>query len=374
VKLSLLCTCLALVLALAVHPPALQAQAEPSVYDDIWGLAQWYEGDVGSPVQGVQFRGRFQYEYAVVSDDDVTYDEWNVRRLRLGVRSQLFDGLTVHVEGEFNPQERDPFFLRLTDARVAWSSTPVLVLTLGKQSAPFMNEGATSSKELLTIDRSNLANNMWFTQEYMPGFTVSGAAANWVYHGGVYSAGSFNRGFGEFDGSAYLLLGLGYDFSEAIGMREALVTGNYVYQDPDPANTFTRPLEHITSLNFGLEDVRWGVRGDVTAAQGYLGQSNLWGTMIMPFVNVTSSFQLVGRHTYVDSEDPNGVRLNRYEKSLISGRGNRYNEVYLGANYYFYGHNLKLQGGVQFGDLKDDANDGGEYSGVAATMGLRVGW
>ena len=46
----------------------------------------------------------------------------------------------------------------------------------------------------------------------------------------------------------------------------------------------------------------------------------------------------------------------------------------LGANYYFYGHKLKLQTGVQFADMNDRANDGGEYSGVSWTTGLRVGW
>ena len=56
------------------------------------------------------------------------------------------------------------------------------------------------------------------------------------------------------------------------------------------------------------------------------------------------------------------------------GRGDEYKELYLGANYYFYGHRLKLQTGVQFADMNDRANDGGAYSGVAWTTGLRVGW
>ena len=48
------------------------------------------------------------------------------------------------------------------------------MITVGKHSVPFTQEGATSSRELLTIDRSNLANNIWFGQEYMPGVSVSG--------------------------------------------------------------------------------------------------------------------------------------------------------------------------------------------------------
>jgi hypothetical protein len=34
--------------------------------------------------------------------------------------------------------------------------------------------------------------------------------------------------------------------------------------------------------------------------------------MAMPFVNVTGKLQVVGRYTFVESEDPNGVRLATY--------------------------------------------------------------
>jgi phosphate-selective porin OprO/OprP len=82
----------------------------------------------------------------------------------------------------------------------------------------------------------------------------------------------------------------------------------------------------------------------------------------------------VARYTYLDSEAPNGIRPAGYEARVAPGRGDEYNELYLGANYYFYGHRLKVQTGVQWADMKDSANDGGEYSGVSWTTGLRVGW
>ena len=350
-----------------------QATAQ-SVYDDIWKLAEWYRSEQNEVVQSVLFSGRFQYEFAAVDADQGTHQEWNVRRMRLGVKSEWFGQFTVHVEAGFNPQERDPFYRRLTEANVEWEASDVFALKLGKQGVAFTTDGSTSSKELLTIDRSNLANNMWFPDEYIPGVSAFGARSNWVYHLGVYTGGGVNRWFGEFDGSAFGLLSIGYDFSEALGVEDALLRGNYVYQDPDPNNTFTRQLQHITSLNFRFEDVRWGFRVDFSAASGYLGQSDLWGVMTMPFFNLTSRFQVVGRHTYLSSESANGVRLARYENRVTDGRGDRYNEFYVGVNYYFYGHKLKLQSGLQFADMKDSAADGGAYSGVAWTTGLRVSW
>ncbi len=343
-------------------------------YDDIWKFAEWYHNDQNEAVQSVLFSGRFQYEFAAVDADQGTHHEWNVRRVRLGVKSELFHEFTVHVEVGLNPQERDPFYKRLTDAYVEWEASDVFALKVGKQGVAFTTDGSTSSKELLTIDRSNLANNMWFPDEYIPGVSASGGRSNWAYHLGVYTGGGVNGEFGEFDGSAFGLLSLSYDFSEALGVEDALLRGNYVYQDPDPNNTFTRQLQHIGSVNFGFEADPWGFRVDLSAASGYLGQSDLWGVMAMPFFNLTSRFQVVGRYTYLSSRDDNGVRLARYENQVTAGRGDRYNEFYIGVNYYFYGHKLKLQSGLQFADMNDSAEDGGAYAGVASTTGLRVSW
>ena len=347
---------------------------EPSTYDKIWKFAEWYKNDSNPVVQRVLFSGRYQHEYAAIDADEGDLGEWNVRRMRLGPRVTLFRTFTLHGEVELNPQEADPFYVRFTDLYLQWSKKGTFVLTVGKHGAPFTMDGSTSSKELLAIDRSNLTNNIWFPQEYIPGVSVSGRLAPWVYRAGVYSSGEANREFGEFNGGVFTLGLLGYDFAQPLGVKEALLAGNYVYQHPAPENTFTRQLEHIVSVNFKFEADTWGMRTDVSAASGYLGQSGLWGLMAMPFVNATGKLQFIGRYTFLDSADRNGVRLATYESRLVPGRGDRYNELYLGANYYFYGHKLKLQSGVQFADMNDRANDGGAYSGVSWTTGVRVGW
>jgi len=351
-----------------------QPPKEPSDYDRIWKFAEWHKNEENPVVQNVLFSGRFQYEYGNVDADQGSHHEWNIRRLRLGAKSKLFREYTLHVEADFNPQETDPFYVRLTDAYLQWSKSGSLKLTFGKHGVPFTMDGATSSKELLTIDRSNLANNMWFPQEYMPGVSAAGKLSNWVYHLGVYSAGEANRELGEFNGGVFTLTSIGYDFADELGTEAAELTANYVYQNPDRANTFTRQLQHMVSVHFDLEDGAWGLRTDLSSGQGYLGQSDLWGVMIMPFVNATDKLQFVGRHTYLKSENPNGIRLATYENRVVAGRGDRYNEGYIGANYYFYGHKLKLQSGLQFADMKDRATGSGTYSGVSFTSGLRVSW
>lgn len=370
---------LVLLVLLIGLPASAGAQAqpgkEPSAYDTVWGrFTEWYEDDTNPVVQRVLLSGRFHYEFATVDADEGKNDEWNIRRLRIGPRITLFRRFTFHSEVELDPQRHDPFYVRFTDLYLQWTKSPRIVVTVGKQSAPFTVDGTTSSRDLLTIDRSNLANNIWFPQEYLPGISLSGRRNAWVYRGGLYSAGEMNREFGEFSGGAVTLGVLGYDFAPKLGVREALLAGNYVYQNPDPDNTLTRQLQHVGSINFRFEDTKWGARADLSMASGYLGQSDMWAFQGMPFFNITGKFQVVGRYTVIESEDPNGIRLATYESRVVTGNGDEYQEIYVGVNYYFYGHRLKLQSGLQYADMNDLANDGGEYSGTAWTTGLRVGW
>jgi phosphate-selective porin OprO and OprP len=361
-------------LAAAVQPAATPPVPYESPYDRIWKFTELYSDATNPAVQRVLLSGRFHYDLAALHADQGDHREANVRRFRIGPRVTLFHKLTLHSEVELDLEQHDPVYARFTDFNVQWIHNGRLSLTVGKQSAPFTMDGATSSRELLTIDRSNLANNIWFPQEYLPGVSVSGRSAPWTYRVGVYSAGEANREFGEFNGGVATLGLLGYDFARSLGAKEAVLSGSYVHQHPDRANTFTRQLAHIGSINFRLEAGRWGARTEVSAASGYLGQSDLWAFVAMPFFNVTDQVQVVGRYTVIDSEDVNGIRPAAYESRLVPGRGNRYNEFYAGANYYFYGHRLKLQSGVQFADMQDRAGDGGAYSGVSWTTGLRVGW
>ena len=119
----------------------------------------------------------------------------------LGGRATIFKSILLHGEVELNPQESNPTYVRLTDMYLQWTGSPRAIVQIGKQSVPFTIDGATSSKELLTIDRNNIANNLWFPQEYIPGVSLSGKRGVTNYRVGLYSAGTANKQFGEFNGS-----------------------------------------------------------------------------------------------------------------------------------------------------------------------------
>jgi phosphate-selective porin OprO/OprP len=123
-----------------------------------------------------------------------------------------------------------------------------------------------------------------------------------------------------------------------------------------------------------LEEEKWGVRTDLSAAAGYETASDVWGATLLPFYNISKHFQVVTRYTFLRSIDPNGLRLARYENQVVNGRGDEYQEIYFGLNWYLYGHKLKLQTGVDYAHMADRANDGGAYNGWGWTTGLRISW
>jgi hypothetical protein len=132
--------------ALLFWPSICWAQAsnvdkQSSMYDRIWEFAEWYKNEKNHVIQNVLFSGRFQYEYENVNANQGSHHEWNVRRLRLGAKTQWFRQLTLHGEVELNPQETSPFYVRLTDMYLQWSKSGQLKLQSALQFAD-MNDRA----------------------------------------------------------------------------------------------------------------------------------------------------------------------------------------------------------------------------------------
>ncbi len=339
----------------------------------VWSAVTVHKGAEGDVLNEFRIVGRLHLDHYVLDSEVGDASDLAVRRARVGARARLFKTLDAHVEAELD-LEGGPMFSRLTDAYVAWRFSDAARLTAGKQSVKFTLDGATSSNELLTIDRSNVANNFWFTDEYAPGISLSGRSGNWSYISGIYSGGRRNRGLGEFDAGYFWLGSVGYDFARKLGVKRAMLRADYVYNEPDPGSDFTRPFDHIGALILVVEAARWGFSGDLVAADGFPGQSDGIGATALPWLNITDRLQVVGRYTFLKSKDRNGLRLARYENVATRGRGDLYHELYGGLNYYIYGHRLKAQTGLSWANMRDRANDGGAYDGWTWTSALRLSW
>lgn len=358
----------------------VQPAPEKSIYEKIWGLAVLYKNDDAPFLQELSLVGRQQNEWYYFDADQGQDDDWINRRTRIGLKAKLLGTITAHVETDLDLQDHDPIYNKLTDAYLRWSPSKEFNLTVGKHGVKFTHDGSTSSTQLITIDRSNIANNFWFPEEYIPGVSVNGELGNWLYNVGYFTSGEASPEFGDFNAGSFGLVSVGYNFADALNVDKAILRLDYVYQDEHPGNTrgtpnpFTRNHEQVASLNFMYENGPWGLGTDLVGSKGYRGQPDLFGLQIMPSYYLADGWQLVLRYTYIDSDGNNGIRLARYENQIVTGRGDEYNEIYFGVNKYFYGHKLKWQTGVQYTTMDDNADDGGEYDGWGVTTGIRISW
>ncbi len=359
-------------LAAALCVTAAGAQAQDWA-ERAWGHATLYSSDQGL-VRSVDLSGRLQWEAAWFDADQGDFDDTRWRRFRFGFKSALANDWLVHIEGDFDLNEAaGDWYNKLTEAYVGWNPGPGLDLKILKHSAGFTLDGATSSKRLLTLQRNNLTNNLWFTEEYFTGISAQGSVGNQLqYRAGVFSAdGEAEVGIAE--GGTFYLASLGYDGAAALGIDEALVRLDYVNNEADRDNN-TRDFGDVLSLSSQWQAGALGLRTDLAWGRGYFEQSDIRGLVLMPFYNSSDLLQWVLRYTWLDSDDANGLRLHRCEREIVGGRGDRYREVYAGLNLFFYGHKLKWQTGLQYASMDDAAGDGGKYAGWGLTTGLRIYW
>ncbi|HEY2773160.1 MAG TPA: porin [Candidatus Binatia bacterium] len=385
--------------AVATPTPPTPPPSEQSIYDKIWSYATLYNNKENPWIENFKIVGREQLDVYYFRADQ-TFDQSQKdseedfvdRRTRIGFQSLLFGNqIEVHTEVDLNLEPHGQTYNKFTDAYVKYMPYKWLNITVGKQSAKFTLDGSISSTQLVTIDRSNLANNFWFTEEYIPGVTASGDYQNWQYYAGWFSAGVTTREFGKFNAGSFGILSGGYNFASLVGVDKALLRLDYMHQDNDVdfayknsnLNNFTNKNRDVGSLNFQGEMGRWGFMEDVSFSRGAAGQSNMEGLQLQPSVKFCDTWQGVLRYTFIHSDDPNGIKFARYENVIINQEaaartigktGNEYNEIYAGINKYFYGHKLKWQNGIQYTAMDDKAHDGGKYGGWGVTSGLRVSW
>lgn len=149
--LALSCGCLGAAPARAGTPapknpePAVAPADDKSIYDKIWGMAKLYKSDDGL-IQDISFVGRAQFEYFNVDSNQGDADDWETRRLRAGLKIKFLQKWTLHAEANFDADNPDPFYTKLTDAYLMYTASDALAISVGKQSVKFGLDGGTSSR------------------------------------------------------------------------------------------------------------------------------------------------------------------------------------------------------------------------------------
>ena len=347
---------------------------EDSIYDRIWDYTALYANEENPAVQDFVLSGRIQADATIFDADAGRYRDVEWRRFRFGFKSLVFRDFLVHAETSLGLNELDfsgpesAYYDGLTDSYVGWYPGEAFRLKVGKQSAPFTLDGATSSTRLITLERSIVADNLWFSQEYFTGVAGFGSKDDWTYRAGVYSASS-DKEFGHLDSGGFGLISLGRDF-EAASVRL-----DYVYNDPDYSGEVgSADLRHFFSLVSKSRKGKLGLWTDLSFGKGIGSQSDLVGLQLMPFYDLTEQWQVVFRYAAVASTDDPGVRLARYPSRIEPGLAETAHDFFLGLNWFLYDHKLKWQSGVEYNHATDIDGTGGDYNGWGLTTGIRAYW
>ena len=361
--------------------------------DDLWNAAILYKNETNPILQEFALQGLFQVQYATGSSNQGNFtsgdlqslgtDTWgnlDVRRWYMGVKSTLFHHLKLQGQAVINP-DWGPVYCGLFDAYASWGIDDQVQLYAGKYMVSFTKEYQISSREIVTLERSMLANQL--SPGQLTGAWVNGknVAGFWSYELGIYGA-DIQEDFSEFQGGVIVLGKIGYDLASVTGLKKA-AAGLHWMHSTDPGDAGAKPYDNSFALYGEMKQGRWAATTDLIYATGKNDLTgavvpNAWGINIIPTYDITEKLQLSARYQFASSDQNNGLSLqSRYERTApdlagMNYKGNQYQAAYLGLNYYLCCQKLKLMTGVEYAHMQDDAYDGGEYDGWTWTSGLRM--
>ncbi len=356
----------------AVQPAAVK---EESAFDRLWSLAALYKDPSNPYVEEVRVFGRLHGNWADEQTNKGDWEGFEARRVRAGLAVKFLDGFELKGEYRFVPSnEPIPAKPGLTDANISWSIDPRFKITVGRQLPPFTDEALVSSNELLTVERSNISNTFWIGEDnYSTGVSISGVAGAWQYYAGAFS-GELDKAFSRFESGYYYVSGLGYDFKKELNLDHALLRADYVYNDGDPGNAAAKNFANTIDLDWELKKGRYGFNGTAIHGSGLGSQPDVWGFELMPTFAITKKLEFVARYTFLDSAGPGGIKAERRYENVVPGitgaKGDRYQAIYAGLNYYIYGHKLKFQTGVEYSTLRDSTGNS-DFDAWSFQSGIR---
>lgn len=371
--------CIALVILFGFNAWFQTACAQDeSIYDRIWAAPVLYENPDNSTIQSFSLIGRYHGQYWSVRADQGNDADWENRRIIFGFDSELFQNFTLEAQ-MFVETGGGSIYGGLYVGYLEWASPDSdFSISIGRLDYLFTGyERSESSKRINAIERGLVVNQV------MPGEVVGahlkGKRGRFSYHGGWFSS-STEQEFDDFNSGSAAVIGGAYDTE--LFYDSGKLHLDYLHYPGDPEGNAFEPYRHIVSLWHRGEKGRLGMAVDLTWADPIESDNNIFGLTLEPTWMLLNKvfadndpLQLAVRYQYARSDEDNGLSLQRrYEQEVTQGLGDRYQALYMGLNYYLYGHKLKLMAGGEYAKMKDRADDGGEYSGWTWFGAVRLYW
>lgn len=335
--------------------------------ETLTNLGKLYKSDTNPYIQEFKLGGRAQYQWGYsdgsVDDQDFNAQGDELRRLRLGAQLKFLQKFTL--KGELNLNDESGFRnnefgysdvdeLKLTYAVGDVAGIEGLALTYGRQKFLFSPEVHTSSKEIKTVERSNVS-NFFYDSARPTGLTVSGIKSGVNFNLSLYSSDA-DEAIGNWDDGNIYLLNLGFEGAGGKFLFDLAYNDVNGTTDDDILQ-----FEWATSLGYTTQVGNWELM-----LNGILGQTqdgdNLYGFVAMPSTFlIEEKLEFVTRYQYFGSGEQD-VKINSRNvrnaasfDGLSVARGDANHSLYAGLNWYFCGHNSKVMTGLEYETLDGDA-------------------
>lgn len=358
----------------------IQAETDSSKtasgFDKVWDAAVLYEDEDNPTIQSFSLVGRYHGQAWNVNADQGNAQDWENRREIVGFKSQWFQHFTLEAQMYLNTSS-GPLYDGLYVAYIQWSSPQTdLSVSAGRLDYLFTGfERSKSSKKINAIERGLLVNQVMPAE--VVGVHMTGRKGKFSYQAGLFSS-SIEEEFSDFDTGSAGVVGVAYD--TALFLENGSLHLDYLHSSRDSQGNAFRPYRHVASLWHSGESGRFGLGMDLTVAQPLETNEIVWGLTLEPtwmllnhVFGKNDALQLVARYQYVNSDEDNGLLLQRrYEQKVTQGEGDKYQAFYGGINYFLYGQKLKLMFGGEYAHMKDEADDGGQYQGWTWFGAVRI--
>lgn len=340
---------------------------------DLWDLSTLYENDQGF-LNGISLIGRYQGQYHATEGNQGDDSDWENRRFRFGSEIEFLQNFTAH--GEVNLKTDYDSAGRFVDSVeelwISWEPNDDLYLIVGKQKPKIGQERATSSKRILTFERSLIIDQT--VPEKIGGVVLGYHLTEQLWaEGGIYSGAVTDDWLlPEFNGDIAASARIGYGITEETEARF-----DYFYAAGADTDNGVEEYDHVFSWNTTSQWGQFGLATDIIYAAGIddAHNSDVFGIVFMPSYYLTDDLQAVFRYQYAVSDSDDGIRLrSRYERAgdaaPLNTRGEDYHAFYAGLNYYICDHKLKLMLGAEYATL--DSPNAADWDGWTWLAGVRM--
>jgi len=326
----------------------------------------------------LKLSGRMHFQAGYVDQsNDVNSGDWStmeVRRARVGAKGKFANNISAAVEANVKPSD-----VSVSAATLTWGHSDALEVTVGFDKPMVSLEENTSSASILTVERSNVNNNIAAGYD-STGIWAAGEVAPFFYHVGLYN------GEGVDDSRNSTGVEAEYMFNARGGIELALAEDvdvmamvSYLESD-DPSGELD--FDDIAVLSLHVEAGAFDLRTEYF--MGTEGDEDTTGFYIMPSVMLSDALEVVARYEMGESDSGSGIRAqSRYARrtdivvigedeegdAITADRGDEFSAIYLGLNYYHQKYN-KFMLGVEFSELEN--TDAGTLESTTVFSAYRV--